>query len=1422
MKKILRETVRSTARNAVIRTLPAILLLTSLACASRAADIIWTNGTASYNNPLHWSPNVVPLAASSDNAINDSGTANVVLINPADPDWFVWDIRAGNAPGTSGAFEQNGRIVDIGGWFRLGIGEGSLGVYDLNAGTLDVTGGRINVGEFGTGILNIKGGTIIKTGDAFAIADGDVGSPDHPSTGTVNHSAGLVDSASELWIGNGFPGVNAEYNLSGTGQILVNNWFVTGRFEGTGRLNMTGGSITKGGGGATIIGDNGTGTFNQSAGSIITTPTGQGGEVWIGQNTLGRGTNNLSGTAVLNMNSWLAIGRENSIGELNISGNASVTKTGGGNIVIGTGGGVGGLGIINQNGGAITNTTSQVWLGENGVATGIWNLNNGVAVLGVLSIAHVASASGTFNLNGGSLTATQVRKGTGSGTATFNFNGGILRAAESRANFMTGLDLVDIQAGGAVIDTQDFDIGIPQTLYDYSSAGGGLTKNGSGTLTLTGNNGYGGMTTVNGGKLITSTATGYTGNYSVANGGGLGVIVTFPGGQLSPGSLTLGSSGPTSLDFDLGAHGNPSTAPLSVTGTLAVNGTVTVNIGSALPQLGQFPLVQYGNRTGSGTFVLGTLPVGVMAAIVNNTANNSIDLNITGVNLPRWDGQAGGNWDIGLTANWVNIGTGQPTTYGEGNKVLFDDNAQGVTTVNLVTTVNPGSVTANNSVLPYTLSGSGRISGPGGFTKQGTGTFAIRNTGGNTYSGPTRIEGDGTLSVTNLASGGLPSAIGSSSASHTNLVLAGGTLSYSGPAVSIDRGYSLFGTNNVIHTESNLILGGTVSPAPDSVFLKTGPATLGYTKVGTNLLANGGGGGFAAYNVVAGTLLLDGTAGPQTNYSNGEVWIGGTTESGASMVMSNSTLISSSWVALGRGNGSEDFLSSLRLENSTLRLTGGGFSAGYDAGLPTSLGISVLARQQITLNGNSALEVAAGQIFIAERRGSTATVLLNGNSRMTNSANAAIGVGVGGSITESSGFVQISDSAQWRMGQWFSIGHEGGTGTMLIKDNGSLFTGSDLNVTDVGASTGTLTVQDNASVFANNIYVGKDNAAAGVFTITNNATVESGNGLTMARHWQGHTVVPTTAIVNLAGGSLAVNLVQGSLLEGTPYGTFNFNGGRLIARNPIGENFMFDLAEINVLAGGAVIDSHIHNISIAQPLLNGGGGGGLTKLGSGALFLNGANTYTGPTVVSAGSLGGIGSISGPVTVGAGGTLRPGTLIGTLMINNSLSLSGTTLMEISRDSGTPESDRVAGVTTLTYGGTLIVTNIGSTALQVGDTFQLFSAATINPATFSVLNLPAGYSWDTSQLNVNGSIRVSAVTPAQPEFNPPAISDGNLVLSGSGGAPGASYTVLSSMDAAAPLNQWTQVATGTFDATGGYSNAIPINQSEPRRFYLIRIP
>jgi autotransporter-associated beta strand protein len=281
----------------------------------------------------------------------------------------------------------------------------------------------------------------------------------------------------------------------------------------------------------------------------------------------------------------------------------------------------------------------------------------------------------------------------------------------------------------------------------------------------------------------------------------------------------------------------------------------------------------------------------------------------------------------------------------------------------------------------------------------------------------------------------------------------------------------------------------------------------------------------------------------------------------------------------------------------------------------------------------------------------------------------------------------------------------------------------------------------------------------------------------------------------------------------------NFGGGTLIAGNAANLNFLHDLTAANVMSSGAIIDSGTNVINVSQALLDGGGGGGLTKIGAGTLRLNGINTYTGATLVSAGTLGGTGTIAGPVTVAGTAALAPGAPVGTLTVNNNATLGGTTVMEVSRNGGVPSSDLLAVSGNLAFAGPLSVVVNSTNSLAVNDTFNLFDWGT-RSGSFTATNLPAGYLWDTSQLNVDGTIRVIGVTP--PRVNPPFVSGGNLILTGLGGPPGAGYTWLTSTNVAAPVAAWTTQVTGVFDSNGIASNAVPTGTSGRVRFFRLRTP
>lgn len=157
---------------------------------------------------------------------------------------------------------------------------------------------------------------------------------------------------------------------------------------------------------------------------------------------------------------------------------------------------------------------------------------------------------------------------------------------------------------------------------------------------------------------------------------------------------------------------------------------------------------------------------------------------------------------------------------------------------------------------------------------------------------------------------------------------------------------------------------------------------------------------------------------------------------------------------------------------------------------------------------------------------------------------------------------------------------------------------------------------------------------------------------------------------------------------------------------------------------------------------------GTTTISSGTLQVDGALGVTVLTVQNSGTLAGSGAINGPVSVQVGGTLAPGAnAIGTLSINNSLNLAGSVVIELAKTGTTLSSDQIIGVSLCNYGGSLFVTNIGDIragTLAAGETFKLFAASNY-AGDFASLTLPpldAGLVWDTSNLNVDGSITVIA--------------------------------------------------------------------------------
>ena len=186
-------------------------------------------------------------------------------------------------------------------------------------------------------------------------------------------------------------------------------------------------------------------------------------------------------------NGSISVGQlENSNNSLNVQGgDILVQNTGSGAFVVG-----------NRGQATVTLTSGNITV--NASATG--------GVTFSADATYNIGKSNTLHLNGGFLTTSIVQKGGGTSTATFNFNGGTLVANADKTNFMTGLNAANVKDGGAKIDTQAFNIEIGQNLL--TDGVGGLTKSGSGMLTLKGTgNTYTGATVIKAGTLKVNTST---------------------------------------------------------------------------------------------------------------------------------------------------------------------------------------------------------------------------------------------------------------------------------------------------------------------------------------------------------------------------------------------------------------------------------------------------------------------------------------------------------------------------------------------------------------------------------------------------------------------------------------------------------------------------------------------------------------------------------------------------------------------------------------------------------------------------------------------------------------------------------------------------------------------------------------------------
>ncbi len=338
--------------------------------------------------------------------------------------------------------------------------------------------------------------------------------------------------------------------------------------------------------------------------------------------------------------------------------------------------------------------------------------------------------------------------------------------------------------------------------------------------------------------------------------------------------------------------------------------------------------------------------------------------------------------------------------------------------------------------------------------------------------------------------------------------------------------------------------------------------------------------------------------------------------SGNSYVLNgNGGTITDSGQLLANGN--------LTLENITLDNT------AYTSNSATTTGISQTS-QGAALNIGSGATLAGININAGGING-TGVINVAAGGTLSESSRIQINYGAGsssgnelnvngGTVTMTGGIAFLNDSNKANSVSEMTVGADGTGGTVAVSQISSGGSGSGqegiLNI-DSGTVTATATPSITAGGTANShlvtTIVNLNGGTLSVHDIT-----ESMNGTSKSTY----TVVPNTTIVNFNGGTLQENNASIGIIANPNSSTYTPNN-------------------LNVLAGGAIIDTNGYSPAIYNPLLGTAAGtpdGGLTVENSdptrgsvsiasngaltitgGLLAITGANTYTGPTVINTNS-----------------------------------------------------------------------------------------------------------------------------------------------------------------------------------------------------------
>ncbi len=1021
------------------------------------------------------------------------------------------------------------------------------GLTKSGSGTLELTGAN-----------TLTGNVTVNQGELYLNS----GNNAHP-LGTNGSRTITIASGATLSANGDNPfstGANAPF-------IVVNGTMKSARYQHMNSFDMTAGTITPYGSevdGLAMMSAATVHTYAASGTSTIASKmTIASGNVTFNVEDGSAATDLLYSGQIVNASSNTSGILKTGSGTLTLTGLNTYT---GGTVI--TGGTVQISGASADNGGYTNLGTGAVTINNGGTLLSVGNWTTGNEWNGGNVGTITVNAGGTWTMNNGTAGGT-VRNG-------LVLNGGTVNGAGSNADWgVMYLRSTYVTAGGTATSTISVDTAMngvttmtvdqgsqldySGTIHNKIGATGGITKSGSGTLTLSGNNTYTGTTTVNAGTLA------FTGGTS-----SIGAI------NANAGS-TVFSGGNTTINGNLNLN-----ADNSGSGLLFSGGVVTMNQLSSWVTDGlQFTIAS--------------------GAEVHASA---------GVYCRSWRGASGMYLNGGTLYTAYLAGNASTTYWLNDNAYIHFNGTTIVATVDqsdfiqLAGGANYGNenfarlnATTTFDTAGYNIGIGVELRGAGGLTKSGSGTMTL--SGNNTYTGATTIS-NGTLQIGNGADAG---TIGSSS-SITN----DGSLVYNVGAGSRTYSGIISGTGSLTQNSAGgiLALSGSNSYSGGTA-VNVGVLTFRNTDAKP---ASG------TTTVAAGATLGLGVAASGAFFTSADVdSLFANTMPNVSMDATSNVGIDTSaenftYATSGSGSPTNGLV---KLGANTLTLTGSSTHTGattiragtLQIGDGTDTG-SIASSSSITINGALVYNVGAGSRTYANS--------IDGNGSLTqNSSGGTLNLtgnnSYAGTTTVSAGTLDFSgtNTIGAVTANGGNVSFTGGNTTI----NGNLTqaqdSGNAINITNSVVTMNQLrgTGQGNGGL-AFTIGAGTDvTASGGVFM----QTYRGSGGMIL----NGGTLRTPLLSANSASGPWWIN----------DLGYIHFNGTTIVATanqnnfiqlaagaNYGNENF----AKLNATT---TFDTAGYNIGIGVELR---GSGGLTKSGSGTMTLTGANTYTGATTIISGTL----------------------------------------------------------------------------------------------------------------------------------------------------------------------------------------------------------